>query len=208
MEIDGSTFQDNREPPAVDMYGGSAMAVTPSELGFQLDPGGNGNTGNSNGNRNADESSVIIERILSAIEQRGENGLSRHGGPLTNVEMVKLSMLCTQQTERINGSKKKSSKPIENNSNDSILDEDLGFADVDADMMAQLVEHLEKHVALASQVDLIQSSYNTIQKLKKEGGSRQVGCGIIDDVSRKASSEEGYSKKCVQATLSTTHQFP
>eukprot|EP00533_Pseudo-nitzschia_delicatissima_P006513 CAMPEP_0116081836 /NCGR_PEP_ID=MMETSP0327-20121206/2409_1 /TAXON_ID=44447 /ORGANISM="Pseudo-nitzschia delicatissima, Strain B596" /LENGTH=61 /DNA_ID=CAMNT_0003572597 /DNA_START=155 /DNA_END=337 /DNA_ORIENTATION=+ len=43
--------------------------------------------GNSRGGKkgiNLDESSSVVENILSAIEYRGENGLERHGGPLTN----------------------------------------------------------------------------------------------------------------------------
>ena len=84
--------------------------------------------------------------------------------------------LCTQQTEWNNR---------RNNSNsDSIFIEDIGYADVDADMMAQLVEYLERHVALASQIDLVQSSYDTIQKLKKGSDTRLVGCSNIDEVSR------------------------
>jgi len=127
-----------------------------------------------------EEISATVEYILSAIEQRGENGLSHHGGPLTNTEIVKLSMLCTQQTEWSNKGK---NRDMNKNNGSSILSEDIGFADVDADMMAQLVEHLEKHVALASQIDLVQSSYNTIQKLKKDNGHMLVGCKNIDEVS-------------------------
>ncbi len=135
--------------------------------------------GNSRGGKkgiNLDESSSVVENILSAIEYRGENGLERHGGPLTNSEIVKLSMLCTQQLEFNN---RKRNTSLDDN-NESILDDNIGFADVDADMMAQLVEHLEKHVALASQIDLVQSSYDTIQKLKK---GDNVGCRNIEEVS-------------------------
>ena len=119
-----------------------------------------------------DESSSIVENILSAIERRGENGLGGSGGPLANTEIVKLSMLCTRQTEF-------------NNRKNNILSEDIGFADVDADMMVQLVEHLEKHVALASQIDLVQSSYDTIQNLKKDSNERLAGCSNIEEVSRE-----------------------
>ena len=184
MEINGDIFHDNRKPTAVKYHEGTAMATAVSASMSQLQSrmGNRRSSSNMNTNRNIsngiklDESSAIVEHILSAIEQRGENGLNHHGGPLTNTEIVKLSMLCTQQTEWNNRS-------ISNNNNsDSILSEDIGFADVDADMMAQLVEHLEKHVALASQIDLVQSSFDTIQKLKR-GDKRHAGCNNIDEVS-------------------------
>ncbi len=136
----------------------------------------NGKSLGGNNGINLDESTSIVENILSAIEHRGENGLACHGGPLTNTEIVKLSMLCTQQSEFNN----RKTKTGLSDSNESILSESIGFADVDADMMAQLVEHLEKHVALASQIDLVQSTYDTIQKLKK---GDYIGCRNIEEVS-------------------------
>ena len=190
MEIYGDIFHDNRKPAAVKYHEGTTMATTVSSSASQLQSrmGNRRPNSNMNTNRNnrdsgngikLDESSAIVEHILSAIERRGENGLNHHGGPLTNTEIVKLSMLCTQQTEWNNRSISSSSR---NNNSDSILSEDIGFADVDADMMAQLVEHLEKHVALASQIDLVQSSFDTIQKLKK-GDKRHAGCNNIEEVS-------------------------
>jgi hypothetical protein len=174
-EINGDIFHDNRKPAALKYHKGTTMTTTVSASASQLQ------SQSRVGSRSIklDESSAIVEHILSAIERRGENGLNHYGGPLTNTEIVKLSMLCTQQTEWNN----RSINNNNNNSNsDSILSEDIGFADVDADMMAQLVEHLEKHVALASQIDLVQSSYDTIQKLKK-GNKRLAGCSNIDEVS-------------------------
>jgi hypothetical protein len=138
---------------------------------------------NNNRNSKIDDATTIVERILCAIEQRGE-GHRPSLGPLANVEIVKLSMLCAELTEqRTNGI-------INNNNNnvggggggDCILNEDLGFADVDADMMAQLVEYLEKHVAIASGIDFIQSAYDTIQRLKSKDGKNETGCKNIDEV--------------------------
>ena len=144
------------------------------------------NNNNNNRNSKIDDTTTIVERILCAIEQRGE-GHRPSLGPLANVEIVRLSMLCAELTEqRING--------INNTNNniggggdgdgdgDCILNEDLGFADVDADMMAQLVEYLEKHVAIAAGIDFIQSAYDTIQKLKSKDGKKETGCKNIDEV--------------------------
>ena len=49
-------------------------------------------------------------------------------------------------------------------------------------MMAQLVEYLEKHVAIAAGIDFIQSAYDTIQKLKSKDGKKETGCKNIDEV--------------------------
>lgn len=181
MEFDEETiFRDNRKPAAVNYNEGIEMMASLSAP--QSRAGSRRSVSNTNANGiNLDESTAIIENILSAIEHRGENGLTYHGGPLSNSEIVKLSMLCTQQIDWSNRKKNGSA----NNNGDSILREDIGFADVDADMMAQLVEHLEKHVATASQIDLIQSSYDIIQKLKKDGGRKLAGCSNIDEVSRE-----------------------
>lgn len=197
----GIVYGDDRKPAAVNYYEHTATTTPELASASQSRAGSRRNSYNSNSNITADtrngnlsnmidESSLVVERILSAIELRGENGLNHHGGPLTNVEIVKLSLLCTKQAECISGNKSRgnnNNKDESNNVNDGSIfnEEDLGFADVDADMMAQLVEHLEKHVALASQIDVVQSSYNTIQKLKKQDGMRHVGCRTIDEVSRK-----------------------
>ena len=129
---------------------------------------------------NLNDSCAIIEHVLSAIEQRGVNGINHFGGPLTSTEIVKLSILCTKQTEWDNARK----EPCLNNNSGPILNEGIGFADVDADMMAQLVEYLEKHVALASQINLVQASYDEIKKVKQkmEGEPRAVYTNI-DEVS-------------------------
>ena len=181
MEFNDLGFGRDEYPSAENHRDGTTM--TASTSGSQLRATAQDSTrrkssgGNRRGGNNGvklDDSSSVIENILSAIEHRGENGLQHHGGPLTNTEVVKLSMLCTQQLELSN---RRNNGTINDG---SILCQDLGFADVDADMMAQLVEHLEKHVALASQIDLIQSSYETIHKLKK---GENVGCSSIDEVS-------------------------
>lgn len=181
MEFNDIGFGRDQYPSAENLRDGTTM--TASTSGSQLRATGQDSArrtssgGNRRGGNNSvklDDSSSVIENILSAIEHRGENGLQHHGGPLTNTEVVKLSMLCTQQLEL--GNRRKNATINDG----SILSQDLGFADVDADMMAQLVEHLEKHVALASQVDLIQSSYETIHKLRK---GENIGCNSIDEVS-------------------------
>ena len=127
----------------------------------------------SNGSRrnsNTSEASVMfsdtVERILSTLEQRGEDHDPAHG-PLTRAELSSLSVLCAQQQQMF--SKKKSDTL---GGAAAILDDDLGFADVDADMIGELVEYLEKHVALASAVNIVQSSYDAIRSLRS--GSSEV----------------------------------
>lgn len=185
MEFNDISFHTNLKPSAGNYREDTTMMASTSRRAKSRKSNHNLNvSGNNRGSKNnikLDESQSVVENILSAIEYRGENGLAHHGGPLTNTEIVKLSMLCTQQSE-FNNRKKNSSF---NDNNELILSQDIGFADVDADMMAQLVEHLEKHVALASQVDLVQSSYDTIQKLKKDGSERLIGCRNIDEVGRE-----------------------
>ena len=46
--------------------------------------------------------------------------------------------------------------------------EDLGFADVDPDVIGQLVMYLEKHVTLAASVDVIQESYGVAKQLQSQ----------------------------------------
>lgn len=115
--------------------------------------------------------SDTVERILSTLEQRGDDHDPAHG-PLTRAELSKLSLLCAQQQQLFSGTTSKPRTTGSASKADSILDEDLGFADVDADMIGQLVEYLEKHVALASVVNIVQASYNAIQSLRS--GSGQV----------------------------------
>jgi hypothetical protein len=132
-----------------------------------------------------------IEKIVSSLEQRGDNH-NPHHGPLNDSEISKLSMLCSQQTEHLRRSithrNKHHQQHQKNENHNTTTDEttqqshmfnttdddddiDLGFANVDADVMGELVEYLEKHVALASGIDLIQSSYKIIHALKEEGSS-------------------------------------
>ncbi|KAL3916072.1 MAG: hypothetical protein SGILL_005346, partial [Bacillariaceae sp.] len=55
----------------------------------------------------------------------------------------------------------------------ALLNDDLGFADVDAEIIGQLIEFLEKHVALASNVNLVQASYKALQELQSGSGSHR-----------------------------------
>jgi hypothetical protein len=99
--------------------------------------------------RNAESSHYdTVERILSQAEHRQDENQGGQG-PLSPTEIDKLSMLCTVQPSA------------------SGLEEDLGFADVDPDMMAQLVDLLEKHVTLASNVDVIKEGGKII-KVKRQ----------------------------------------
>ena len=186
MDFNDLGFNTDQYPSAENYREGTTMTASTSGSQLRETVQGSNRNMNTGGSRKGgnnvvklDDSSSVVESILSAIEHRGENGLQHHGGPLTNTEVVKLSMLCTQQLELSNRRKNSTL----NDNNGSILSQDLGFADVDADMMAQLVEHLEKHVALASQINLVQSSYDTIQKLKKGDNGELVGCSSIDEVS-------------------------
>jgi hypothetical protein len=99
--------------------------------------------------RNADSSHYdTVERILSQAEHRQDENQGGQG-PLSPTEIDKLSMLCTIQPSA------------------SSLEDDLGFADVDPDMMAQLVDLLEKHVALASSVDVIKEGGKIMKEKRK-----------------------------------------
>jgi hypothetical protein len=89
--------------------------------------------------------SATVERILASAEHRESSP------PMLGTEMSQLSMLCSLQASRNRG----------------IVD-DLGFADVDPDLTGQLVETLEKHVALASSVELNKQAYTIIQKIKNK----------------------------------------
>lgn len=205
MEFNDLGFDSNQYASAEYYREGARMTASTSgskvqETSQKSNHKTNAGARNRDGNIgiNLDESSAVVESILSAIEHRGENGLAHRGGPLTNAEIVRLSMLCTQRLELSN--KRKISNLSDENR--SILSQDLGFADVDADMVAQLVEHLEKHVAIASQIDLVQSSYDTIQKLKKSDSAKLVGCSSIDEV------REQYllsTKRRLSLTVTRTH---
>jgi hypothetical protein len=91
--------------------------------------------------------SGTVERILAVAEQRESSP------PFLGTEMSQLSMLCSLQSSRQSGR--------------GIAD-DLGFADVDPDMSGQLVETLEKHVAMASSVELNKQAYAIVQKIKNK----------------------------------------
>ncbi|KAL3921434.1 MAG: hypothetical protein SGILL_002747 [Bacillariaceae sp.] len=111
------------------------------------------------------EFSTTVERILSTLEQRGENHDPAQG-PLTRLELSKLSELCAQQQQLFGSSNNKGAAAA----SQAILDNDLGFADVDPDMIGELVEYLEKHVALASGVNIVQASYHAIRSVRSDSG--------------------------------------
>jgi hypothetical protein len=95
-----------------------------------------------------DDFTGIVERILTMADQRETDG-----PPLTPSDISTLSMLCSAQS---------SNRLLQG------MVDDLGFADVDPDETGQLVEYLEKHVALASNIDVIRESYSIIQKIKNK----------------------------------------
>lgn len=131
--------------------------------------------GGSNGGRheivNGDSSLVFIstvERILSNVDQRGDDHPPQHG-PLLQSELSKLSMLCTQHQQslsRSNYKKAASSSSPSNDTSDIATHTGLGFADVDVEMALELVGYLEKHVALASGVNVVVSTYMEIQRIQ------------------------------------------
>jgi hypothetical protein len=116
------------------------------------------NRSRSSTSSNALDFSDTVEWILSAVEKRGENH-DPHNGPLNRTEMSKLSVLCSQQQNSIK---------VTGTVNQAVLNEDLGFADVDVEQVGQLVEYLEKHVAMASNINLVQLSYEATKKMKGE----------------------------------------
>ena len=98
-----------------------------------------------------------VERILSQAEHRQDENNNQGGGhhqqgPLSPTEIDKLSMLCTVQPSASAG----------------LGEGDLGFAEVDQDMMAQLVDLLEKHVTLASSVDVMKEAGKIIKQEKRQ----------------------------------------
>ena len=118
---------------------------------------------NSNSSNNQDGFTDAIERILAAQDSReeeenlGTSSSSVSKGPLTHSEISKLSMLCTLQSSR-----KKS------------ISSDLGFADVEPDLVAELVTLLEKHVNLASNVKVIRAAHQAIQQTQVRGNRVSV----------------------------------
>ena len=89
--------------------------------------------------------SFAVERVLSYAEQR------QSSPPLSSQELSTLSTLCQVQASRKGG-----------------IADDLGFADVDPDMTGQLVELLEKHVAMASSIELNKEAYTIFRKSKNK----------------------------------------
>jgi hypothetical protein len=124
----------------------------------------------SSSSSNGLDFSDTVESILATLEKRGDNH-DPHHGPLNRTEMSKLSMLCSQQQQQ------QQQQTIKANGNNDktrtggqvVLNEDLGFADVDVELVGELVEFLEKHVALASNINIIQSSNDIAKKIKAKG---------------------------------------
>lgn len=135
-----------------------------------------GRRASSNGDGSLDFSSTV-ERILSTLEERGDDH-DPHHGPLSQTELSRLSMLCTMQQQRspLGRNKKEvdEAASADEDGKSNVLDENIGFADVDADMILELVEYLEKHVALASGINVVQSSFQEIQKIQAGGGCQTM----------------------------------
>jgi hypothetical protein len=99
--------------------------------------------------------STVVERILSTAERR-ESSL------LTSGELQALSELSAAQSSMQQGGK---------------LADDLGFADVDPDLIGQLVGTLEKQVVAASSINIIQLSYDaakSIQTKQSQGNKSKL----------------------------------
>lgn len=178
------------KPMEVEDYGGTMSSV---EVNHNGSNSGAQQSSSLSSKKRLDFSSTI-ERIVSTLEQRGDNH-NPHHGPLNDSEISKLSMLCSQQTEHLRSinNHNKAKENYGSGTQSHILNDDLGFADVDADMMGELVEYLEKHVALASGIDLIQSSYRMIQTLKASSdGKQKKGQRDIDEVRTNTSKNEYY----------------
>lgn len=140
----------------------------------RLSNGGRRASGNGDGSL---DFSSTVERILCTLEERGDDH-DPHHGPLSQTELSRLSMLCTlqQQRHQLGCNKKKVDEAASagEDGKSNVLDEDLGFADVDADMILELVEYLEKHVALASGINIIQSAFQEIQRMQTGGGCKTM----------------------------------
>jgi hypothetical protein len=139
--------------------------------------GGNGSRRSSVSGDGTLDFSSTVERILSNLEQRGDDHPAHHG-PLLQIELSKLSMLCTQQQQQqqqhSRSSNKKETAATSSEDNGNVLDNDLGFADVDVDMTLEIVGYLEKHVALASGINIVQSTFQEIQRIQAGGGNKNI----------------------------------
>ena len=97
--------------------------------------------------------SIAIERILSMAEKREESA------PLTSSDLSTLSNLCAIQAAKMK---------------EQGLRDDMGFTDVDTDWICQLVGYLEKHVVVASSIDVIQETYLAIQNFRTKEASFMI----------------------------------
>ena len=122
-----------------------------------------------------------IEGILSSSERRKDNNnaanssaqkqrQTQHGGMLKDSEIHLLSMLCTQQT--ITAQERKMVAAGGGNDVKDNGDVDLGFADVEVDLLSQLVEVLEHHIVSATRISLIEEAYRASQNVQRGRSSR------------------------------------
>jgi hypothetical protein len=113
----------------------------------------------------------VIERILSTQQHRADSvdddmegllgrtsssGFDESLGPLIPSELLDLSMLCAKQSSlpsELPSSHRNTSSKAPSSSNN-------GFGSVDVETLSCLVVLLEKHVSLASRIDIIQEAYN------------------------------------------------
>lgn len=135
---------------------------------------------------------VIEAMVLRAHMVEGREGYSpdhhhhrlvRHQpgqGPLLPQELADLSLLCSANSSSSSKNKnqattKKSNRQEQQQQEDAAL---KGFASVDGDQLAALIELLDKHVNLAARVSLIEDALNIIKK----AGSPSIASDAIDQV--------------------------
>jgi hypothetical protein len=115
-----------------------------------------------------------IEGILSSLERRKDNvsstvqqqcrgeGPNPNQGLLKDSEIKKLSMLCTQQMMA-----SKEGNALATTTAGGTAEVDLGYADVDGNLVSQLVEVLEHHVVSASRISLIDAAFEASHKIQR-----------------------------------------
>jgi hypothetical protein len=124
--------------------------------------------------------STVVERILSTAERR-ESSL------LTPGELQALSELSAAQSSMQQGGK---------------LADDLGFADVDPDLIGQLVGTLEKQVVAASAINIIQLSYNAAKAIQTKQSPGNNSKLTMDQASPVVDLCYSFAhKSCVSLTL-------
>lgn len=115
----------------------------------------------------------LIERILSAQQHRADSvddemegllgrsstsGMDESMGPLTPSELTQLTMLCVRQSSiSFNVSNPMNVSPM------VVSTLSNGFCGVDVETLSCLITLLEKHVSLASRIDVIHEALNVIR---------------------------------------------